>query len=122
MSLHKSLEPMEHIRMGRALAPLRDEGVLILGSGMSYHNFGLERQGSLAFDRFLNEAVDGTDEETRTRRLCDWESAPSARAGHPKEEHLMPLMVCAGAAGASYGRNVYNGDLFGVRISSFMFD
>ena len=55
VSLHKSLDPTKHIAIGRALAPLRDEGVLIVASGMSYHNFAFNRDASLKFDKYINE-------------------------------------------------------------------
>ena len=124
LSLKRGLDPAEHIAMGRALAPLRDEGVLIVGSGMSYHNlraFGPQGRGpSEAFDKWLNEAVTAAPEE-RDSRLAAWARAPSARAVHPREEHLIPLMVAAGAAGADRGRNAYNGTLVGLRLSAHHF-
>lgn len=103
LSLLSSLDPAEHIAIGRALAPLRDEGVLLLGSGNSYHNmrgFGhAESTGpSRAFDDWLAAAV--TSEPAERRRLLEaWTAAPAARACHPREEHLLPLHVMAGAAG-----------------------
>ncbi len=124
LSLKRGLDPAEHIAMGRALAPLRDEGVLILASGMSYHNlraFGPQGRGpSEAFDQWLNEAVTAAPEE-RDARLAAWARAPSARAVHPREEHLIPLMVAAGAAGADRGRTAYNGTLVGLRLSAHHF-
>ncbi|MFO0592801.1 MAG: class III extradiol ring-cleavage dioxygenase [Polyangiaceae bacterium] len=124
LSLKRGLDPATHIAMGRALAPLRDEGVLIIASGMSYHNlraFGpAGRAPSEAFDKWLNEAVTA-DPEERTSRLSAWSKAPSARAVHPREEHLIPLMVAAGAAGADRGRNAYNGTLLGLRLSAHHF-
>lgn len=124
LSLRRGLDPAEHIAMGRALAPLRDEGVLIVGSGMSYHNlraFGPQGRGpSEAFDKWLNEAATAEPEE-RTARLSKWSQAPSARQVHPREEHLIPLMVVAGAAGADRGKNAYNGTLLGLRLSAHHF-
>jgi aromatic ring-opening dioxygenase catalytic subunit (LigB family) len=110
--------------MGRALAPLRDEGVFIVGSGMSYHNlraFGpAGRAPAAAFDAWLGETVaQGADE--RDRRLTRWSSAPSARQAHPREEHLMPLMVIAGAAGSDRGQTAYSGTLAGLRVSAHHF-
>ena len=108
LSLKLVLDPRTHLAAGRALAPLRDEGVLLLGSGNSYHNmrgFGQASSSapSRAFDDWLVEAV-GSDRETRRQRLIDWAAAPGARACHPREEHLLPLHVMAGAAGADPGR------------------
>jgi len=102
LSLLRSLDPGEHLAMGRALAPLREEGVLLLGSGNSYHNmpgFGHAEstEPSRAFDEWLAHAVTATPRE-RARLLEAWEQAPSARQCHPREEHLLPLHVMAGAA------------------------
>jgi len=122
LSLKRGLDPAEHLAIGRALAPLRDEGVLIVGSGMTFHNMrgfgGAGRAASEAFDAWLGEAATA-DPATRDARLVRWSQAPSARQSHPREEHLLPLMVVAGAAGADRGRIAFN-DLFGgVRVSAF---
>ncbi|MFT3769749.1 MAG: class III extradiol ring-cleavage dioxygenase [Minicystis sp.] len=125
LSLKRGLDPAEHIAMGRALAPLRDEGVLIVGSGMSYHNMrGFRspqgRPASEAFDAWLRETT-ALDAEARDRALASWASAPAARAAHPREEHLLPLMVIAGAAGKDRGTTAYNGTVMGVRVSAHHF-
>ncbi|HVZ86831.1 MAG TPA: class III extradiol ring-cleavage dioxygenase [Polyangia bacterium] len=125
LSLKAGLDPREHLAIGRALAPLRDEGVLILGSGMSYHNLRSLRSGggqraSVAFDDWLKAAATAAP-ETRAERLADWAAAPSAREAHPREEHLLPLMVVAGAAGQDAGRVAWNDDWMGVRLSAFQF-
>jgi aromatic ring-opening dioxygenase catalytic subunit (LigB family) len=98
MSLVSGLDPARHLEIGRALRPLAEEGVLILGSGMSYHNLS-NLNGpvpSTQFHRWLDEALSG-DAEHRSANLEKWAAAPSARASHPREEHLLPLMVCSGA-------------------------
>jgi aromatic ring-opening dioxygenase catalytic subunit (LigB family) len=107
LSLLDDLDPARHLALGEALAPLRDDGVLLLGSGSSYHNmrgFGQPSSSmpSKAFDDWLVETV-GLDPQTRRQRLIDWAAAPAARACHPREEHLLPLHVMAGAAGADPG-------------------
>ena len=98
--------------------------MLLVGSGMSYHNlraFGpAGRAPSAAFDAWLADAAVQAEEE-RSRRLASWTRAPSARQAHPREEHLLPLMVAAGAAGADRGRVAYSGTLAGLRISGFHF-
>jgi aromatic ring-opening dioxygenase catalytic subunit (LigB family) len=125
LSLKKGLDPKEHLAMGRALAPLRDEGVFIIGSGMTYHNMrgffsgGAEPQAE-AFDAWLREAM-VLDPNARDQRLLDWTKAPSARAVHPREEHLLPLMVIAGAAGNDRGSVDYNGTFAGLRLSGYSF-
>lgn len=125
LSLKKGLDPAEHLAIGRALAPLRDEGVFILGSGMSFHN--LRAMGdprapavSEAFDGWLKKTVTA-DAKTRDQGLIAWEKAPAARASHPREEHLLPLMVIAGAAGEDVGTVPYNGSMMGWRLSAVHF-
>jgi aromatic ring-opening dioxygenase catalytic subunit (LigB family) len=122
LSLKSGLDPEEHLAMGRAIAPLRDEGVFIVGSGMSYHNlraFGPQAKPvSEAFDAWLREAATAEPAE-RDRLLARWASAPSAREAHPREEHLIPLMVIAGAAGADRGTRAYDGTLVGLRLSAY---
>jgi aromatic ring-opening dioxygenase catalytic subunit (LigB family) len=124
LSLVRGLNPQQHLALGRALAPLRDEGVLIVGSGMSFHNlrnFGPSgHEVSETFDAWLRETVPLKHAE-RDRRLAEWERAPSARAAHPREEHLLPLMVIAGAAGADQAKLAWNGTFGGVRLSAYHF-
>jgi aromatic ring-opening dioxygenase catalytic subunit (LigB family) len=125
VSLKRGLDPAEHLAMGRALAPLRDEGVLIVGSGMTYHNMrgffsGGGQQASEEFDRWLREAT-AAEPAVRDQMLRDWSRAPYARAVHPREEHLIPLMVVAGAAGLDRARVPYNGTLSNLRLSAHHF-
>ena len=127
MSLRTGLDPAEHMALGRALAPLRDEDVLIVGSGLSYHNlrnFGPGgRAPSKAFDVWLQDAMVAAP-ESRARTLLDWATAPSARVAHPREEHLLPLMVAVGAAYEDAATCVYHDEnvFGGVTASSFRFD
>ncbi len=126
LSLKAGLDPQTHLAAGRALAPLRDEGVLLLGSGMSFHNMqGFFRGGfdhpSRQFDSWLTHASTRNGAE-RTTLLQHWEEAPGARASHPREEHLLPLMVIAGAGSDAPGRKLFEGDIKGSTISAFAFD
>jgi len=129
LSLHRDLLPEQHLDIGRALRPLRDEGVLIIGSGHSFHNmsgfsFGGNRDGvgakGLDWDKALNEVATG-DAKDRDRKLSNWRDLPGAREAHPREEHLMPLLVVAGAAGEDRGRNILNDAYMGVKASAFCF-
>jgi aromatic ring-opening dioxygenase catalytic subunit (LigB family) len=122
LSLQSDLDPALHLAMGRALAPLRDEGVLIVGSGMSYHNMrgfgGAGRAAAETFDAWLRTAALAEPAE-RARQLTAWATAPAARQAHPREEHLLPLMVIAGAAGDDAGRLGFGGTFGPVRIAAF---
>jgi aromatic ring-opening dioxygenase catalytic subunit (LigB family) len=125
LSLVAGLDPAEHLAIGRALAPLRDEGVLIVGSGMSFHNlraiFGrADLAPAGAFDAWLNDTLTG-DADARAERLTHWADAPAARFAHPREEHLLPLMVAAGAADDDPGTRVYHEDIMGAITSGFRF-
>jgi aromatic ring-opening dioxygenase catalytic subunit (LigB family) len=124
LSLKAGLDPREHLAIGRALAPLRDEGVFIIGSGQTYHNMRAMgpqgRPAASAFDAWLRDSVTQSPSE-RDARLSDWQSAPSARAAHPREEHLLPLMVIAGAAGSDLARVAFHGTLLGLEISGYAF-
>lgn len=124
LSLVRGLDAATHIAMGRALEPLRDEGVFIVGSGLSYHNlraFGpVAIPAATAFDNWLAETAT-SDVDTRNARLTAWEKAPSARAAHPREEHLLPMMVAAGAAGKDRGTLTYRGSILGIPVSGYHF-
>jgi len=125
LSLKSNLDPTEHLALGAALAPLRDEGVLILGSGLTYHNlrqFGpAGGPASEQFEDWLRDAVTQADPKARNERLIDWRSAPAARLSHPREDHLIPLMVNAGAAGADRGQLAFADTVWGVRMASYRF-
>lgn len=113
LSLKIGYDPAEHLAAGRALAPLRAEGVLVVGSGLSYHNLpGMRGPGatadSQAFDAWLTDAVCDADPKERERKLLAWAQAPAARRAHPEEDHLIPLLVAAGAAGADRGAKVFS--------------
>jgi aromatic ring-opening dioxygenase catalytic subunit (LigB family) len=129
VSLLNSLDPAAHIALGKALAPLREKGVLILGSGMSFHNMRAFFSGdpavtarSQAFDSWLEQLlINGAAEEIE-QQLMAWSAAPEARFSHPREEHLLPLLVCYGAAAAQAvaAEKVFSGLFLNTRISSFM--
>ncbi len=127
LSLKHNLDAAEHLAMGRALQPLRDEGVLIVGSGNSYHNLReffsnseSAAKASAQFDAWLCAAVQAAPAE-RERLLSAWQQAPGAHASHPRSEHLLPLMVVAGAAGEDAGEITYHEQMFGKMFSGFQF-
>lgn len=124
ISLRHGYDPAEHLALGRALAPLRDEGVLIIGSGLSYHNLRLFGPGakvpSEAFDAWL-AGVMADAPAARTAALLDWESAPHARTCHAQEDHFAPIWAVLGAAEDEAATMVYHdtGLFGGVTASSY---
>jgi aromatic ring-opening dioxygenase catalytic subunit (LigB family) len=127
LSLNTSLNPAQHLEVGRALELLRDQDVLIIGSGMSFHNmraYGNPQFSAVsdAFDAWLTKTVESSPQE-RNRLLANWEQAPGARQCHPPhaEEHLIPLMTVAGAAGNDLGRKVFSDRVMETTLSAFSF-
>ena len=128
LSLVKTLAPETHINFGKALEPLRNEGVLIIGSGMSYHNMRGFMTGGISaiensekFDKWLSKTVLNSNSNERNFALMNWQKAPAALESHPRSEHLVPLFVIAGAAGDDIGMIDYTGTLMGVKISGYKF-
>lgn len=123
LSLKDGLDPAAHLAAGRALRPLREEGVLIVGSGMSWHNMrGFTPDftaRSRTFDAWLEGAV--TDPNRREATLEHWDQAPYGRDAHPREEHLLPLMVAAGAARGEPGRVAFRDEVMNVVVSAIEF-
>ena len=126
LSLKYGLEPQTHLEVGRLLAPLREQGVLIIGSGLSFHNLrafnAAGASASHAFDGWLQQTMALPPQE-RSAQLMQWEQAPAARLAHPREEHLLPLMVVLGAAENEAAEMPYHEDAFmgGLAVSSFRF-
>ncbi|CAM3844760.1 DODA-type extradiol aromatic ring-opening family dioxygenase [Bordetella tumulicola] len=127
LSLRRDLDAQTHLAVGQALAPLRGEDILIVGSGMSFHNmrgFGDPRftAPSESFDAWLTHAVE-TDAQQRYEALSHWAHGPHAYQCHPAghEEHLIPLMVAAGAAGQDAGKKIFSGKALETQISAFRF-
>lgn len=134
VSLLASLDPASHIRLGQTLAPLRDEGVLIIGSGMSFHNMQTMMARMLGnandrspdpasqrFDDWLMEVVTKATPDMRAEALLAWDKAPAARDAHPREEHLLPLHVAVGAAGDDPGHRTLKDVVLGSVESAFRF-
>lgn len=134
VSLLASMNAAEHIRIGLALKPLRDENVLIVGSGMSYHNMrtlmasmrgGANGRGadpgSQRFDDWLDEVLTKATPDERIAAMSAWDKAPAARAAHPREEHLLPLHVVVGAAGNDPGRRTLKDVVMGAVELAFRF-
>lgn len=127
LSLRQDLDPQAHLATGQALASLRKEGVLIVGSGMSFHNMRGYGDAhftvpSERFDDWLTQAIE-SDSKQRDAVLTDWSMAPYALDSHPlgAEEHLLPLMMIAGAAGGDKGNKIYSEQVLRMQISAFQF-
>ncbi len=116
LSLRTGLDPAEHIAIGRALAPLRARNILIIGSGLSFHCAPAD-----AFDRWLTEVLCDGAIADREAKLAHWSAAPGARLCHPREEHLLPLMVAAGAGAGAAGSHAFRGTIWGKAVSAFHF-
>jgi aromatic ring-opening dioxygenase catalytic subunit (LigB family) len=126
VSVKSNHDPVEHMALGRALAPLRDEGVLIVGSGLTYHNMrGFNQDSATAdaevFTRYLNESVALENVNARDERLLQWQRGPRARIAHPREDHLMPLLVAAGAAATDPGRVLFAENVMKIPMTSYVF-
>ncbi len=126
LSLQAGLDPRRHLDVGRALAPLRDANILVIGSGLSFHNLGALRADAACapaqqFDLWLTETLCACPAAKREARLADWTRAPHARLCHPREEHLLPLMVAVGAAAGDAGRHTFEGAIAGKAVSAFHF-
>jgi 4,5-DOPA dioxygenase extradiol len=127
VSMPQSLDPESALRLGRALAPLKDDGVLLIGSGSLTHNLREFRQGARSespyareFSEWIRQAVNAGD----TERLVDaLRSAPHAQRAHPTSEHFLPLLVAVGAATLSLPVTVLDGGIeHGVlSMDSFVF-
>ena len=127
LSIKQDFDPHAHFSVGRLLAPLREEGVLIIGSGSSFHNLGLRGPSALEpsrrFDDWLQQTLLRSSPAERRQRVVSWTLAPDARIAHPREDHLIPLMVVLGAAEEEPASLVYHQpDFFGSwALSSFRF-
>jgi aromatic ring-opening dioxygenase catalytic subunit (LigB family) len=127
LSVKQDLDPHAHLSIGRLLAPLRDEGVVIIGSGSSFHNLGLRGPAAIEpsrrFDDWLQQTLLQSPTDERRRRVANWTVAPDARTAHPREDHLIPLMVALGAAEEEPAALIYHqGDFMGSwTLSSFRF-
>jgi 4,5-DOPA dioxygenase extradiol len=112
-----------HLRLGRAIAPLRDDGVLVIGSGLLTHNLAEFFSGGyaqdavapdwvVAFGDWMRERIEAGDDAALVAYRRD---APHAEKNHPSEEHLLPLFTAMGAAGAgAKGRRVHASHSHGV--------
>jgi 4,5-DOPA dioxygenase extradiol len=116
VSLFWNESPVAHLALGRAVAALRNEGIMIIATGMSVHNLrdmqslprgeGKPMPYTVSFDRALKEAAEA-DPSTRDEKMVAVCERPDARQAHPSMDHLMPVFVAAGAAGDDVGRQTW---------------
>ncbi len=123
ISLMKSLDPRQHLDLCAALSPLLEENILILGSGFSFHNMrAFDWQNPQSSDPLNDSFQDwlisvctaSSGKLDRDEQLSNWESAPNSRYCHPREEHLLPLHVCAGLA-EDNAEKVFDDSILGKR-------
>ena len=129
LSLVNTLDPKTHINIGKALASLRDENILIIGSGFSFHNLKAFFSQSAnepdlkneSFEKWLIDACTNDNISTNDREtmLNEWDKAPFARYCHPREEHFLPLHVCYGMSG-SIAKLVFSDKVIGKKASAFL--
>lgn len=131
VSLIKGLDPELHLKLGRALARLPQQNILVVGSGMSFHNLNVLMSPRLqepakgeVFAKWLVETMTAAHipDEERLARLAQWSQAPGSAYSHPREEHLLPLHVCMGVAMA-LGRQakiIFDETLMRHRVLGFL--
>ena len=129
LSLLNNLDPESHIKIGKALSELRNENILIVGSGFSFHNIQALISQNTGMPDLMNEEFEqwlintctniNFSPSVRERRLIEWSNAPFARYCQPREEHLLPLHICAGVSG-SYAKLVFDGEIIGKKASAFL--
>lgn len=129
LSLKNNMSPKEHIRIGEILSEIEHENLLVIGSGMSFHNMNAFFDTTDSQSKFKNESFEEwlmdtisngeIDETERTTLLENWEKAPSARYCHPREEHLLPLHVCYGVAKCSC-KEIFKIKILGKKVSMYL--
>lgn len=127
ISLHRNLDPFTHLALGKALQPLLREKILFIGSGFSFHNMrefdfsGVEKEDpkNKDFQELLSEICCVEEYEPRWNAFLKWKEFPYAKYCHPREEHLLPLLVCAGLA-PSKGKKVFDDYILGKRAVAIL--
>lgn len=130
LSMIKGLDPKVHLDLGRILADLRGDNVMIIGSGFSFHNMSLfsfdteviaDKKNDEFQDWLIDICTGDYSPEEREEKLINWESAPNARYCHPREEHLLPLHICAGAS-KNRGIKIFDDYILGKRSVAFRWE
>lgn len=125
ISILSDYSPEKHLRMGKALESLRDQDVLIVASGLTYHNMrGFSprfTEISRQFDEWLTSAVCSFIGSERNSKLLHWTEGEAARLAHPAEDHLIPIMVAVGAAEKDTGKKIFSDLIMNVHMSAYQF-
>lgn len=128
LSVQPGQSAAHHIAVGRALAPLRAENVLVMGSGGAVHNLRTLERGRpgnpVAWARDFDEWLDEQFREGRDQALEAYRTeAPGAALAHPRDEHLLPAFVAYGAGGpGGRGQRVHNSFTYGsLSMAAFLF-
>ncbi|MBK5200657.1 MAG: dioxygenase [Spirochaetaceae bacterium] len=128
ISLNHNLDPFTHLNIGKALRPLLEENILIIGSGFSFHNMrqfdfeGKDQEDALNNyfqDKLIEICCTCINEELKIDSLVNWEEIPGARYCHPREEHFLPLLVCAGLS-TDVGVKIFDNYILGKRATAFL--
>lgn len=131
ISQKRDLDPQDHINIGKALAELMNENILVVGSGLSFHNMreffyhsDESNQKAVEFNNWLIDTITNEkfSDTEREKKLVNWANAPYARFAHPREDHLLPLHVCFGIASAANfsAELVFNDVAVGKQVSAFL--
>ncbi|KAK9494592.1 Extradiol ring-cleavage dioxygenase, class III enzyme, subunit B [Lipomyces doorenjongii] len=129
VSLYNNDDSDQHYRMGQALESLRDEGILIIGAGMAVHNLrdfratrgtGQTMPYTFSFDEALKESATAKPEE-RQAKMSALMRRSDARKAHPTLEHILPIHVCAGAAGLDLGEQLWTFPEGSLSFSQYRF-
>jgi aromatic ring-opening dioxygenase catalytic subunit (LigB family) len=128
LSLVRGLDPVTHLELGKTLRTLSGNNILIIGSGFSFHNMrafswdgesGADPRNDAFQDWLIEVCTIPMPSSDREQKLLSWESAPSARYCHPREEHLLPLHVCAGMA-EGQAELIFDDYILGKRSVAFL--
>jgi len=119
LSILGGYDPQRHMNIGKALAALRDDNVLIIGSGFVTHERDATKRQTTEFVNALTRVITAEPPNERTSSLINWRTLPSANAAHRfgREDHLIPLHVIVGAAGSDSG-TVLSSFVFGADDSA----
>ena len=128
ISLNHNLDPFTHLNIGKALRTLLDDNLLIIGSGFSFHNMRYfnfngedtdDPKNNEFQDKLISICCYEKDVDKKWKDLIEWESIPWSRYCHPREEHLLPLHICAGLSD-SPGTLIFDDYILGKRSTAFL--